>query len=307
MSADALVTLKELADALGGEVVGDRVLCPGPNHSGADRSLSVWPANNAAGFTVHSFAGDTRQECIAHVKAMLDSERRAALAKLGAALLAREARAEDPRKLANKKRALEIWAEAEGPIGTLAERYLWGERSLDLARELAGDVLRFHKACPWTDEATDKTIYVPAMLAAMRDILTDKVVAIHRTRLSPVGQKLGRKMLGPAAGAAVKIDEDANVTIGLTIGEGIESCLAARALGFAPVWALGNTIGIKNFPVLGGVDALTIMVENDENKASEKAAAACFARWHEAGREVLYARSLWGNDANDAYRRRLRA
>ena len=223
MSADALMTLKEPADALGGEVVGDRVLCPGPNHSGADRSLSVWPANNAAGFTVHSFAGDTRQECIAHVKAMLDSERRAALAKLGAALPAREARAEDPRKLANKKRALEIWAEAEGPIGTLAERYLWGERSLDLARELAGDVLRFHKACPWTDEATDKTIYVPAMLAAMRDIRTDKVVAIHRTRLSPVGQKLGRKMLGPAAGAAVKIDEDANVTIGLTIGEGIES------------------------------------------------------------------------------------
>ena len=65
------------------------------------------------------------------------------------------------------------------------------------------------------------------MVAAMRSIETDEIVAIQRTRLSPVGQKIDRRMLGPAAGAAIKLDADDAVTRRAGIGEGIETCLTA--------------------------------------------------------------------------------
>jgi putative DNA primase/helicase len=165
-------------------------------------------------------------------------------------------------------------------------------------------------------------IRVPAMIAAMRSIAgraedlerglnriaPDEITAIHRTRLSPEGLKRDRRMLGVATGAAVKIDADENVTNGLHVCEGVESGLAAHALGFRPIWALGSTGGrtnegktyggIADFPVLSGIECLTILVENDRSSAT--ATAFCTARWHEAGREVFHARSLVGSDANDA-------
>ena len=71
------------------------------------------------------------------------------------------------------------------------------------------------------------------MIAAFRSIADDKLVAIQRTALTLEGEKLGRTMMGPVAGAAIKIDADEKH--GLTIGEGFESCLAAYQLGFRPV------------------------------------------------------------------------
>jgi putative DNA primase/helicase len=147
----------------------------------------------------------------------------------------------------------------------------------------------------------------------MRSLLTDELTAVHRTRLSPEGLKLDRRMLGVATGSAIKLDADENVTNGLHICEGVESGLAARALGFEPTWAVGSAGGlaktgktyggIADFPVLSDVECLTILVENDAS--SERAAAACTRRWQAAGREVLHARSLFGSDANDALRRKV--
>ena len=68
MTLDPLV----VARALGGEVCGDEVLCPGPGHSNADRSLSVKPDRDAAdGFLVYSFAGDDPILCRDHVRTKL--------------------------------------------------------------------------------------------------------------------------------------------------------------------------------------------------------------------------------------------
>jgi hypothetical protein len=62
--------LKSLARALGGEVSGGQILCPGPNHSAKDRSLSVKLDPNASdGFLVHSFADDDPISCRDHVRA----------------------------------------------------------------------------------------------------------------------------------------------------------------------------------------------------------------------------------------------
>ena len=65
----AKIDLRSLARALGGEVRGDEVLCPGPRHSAKDRSLAVKPNNYAPdGFVVHSFAGDDPIACKDYVR-----------------------------------------------------------------------------------------------------------------------------------------------------------------------------------------------------------------------------------------------
>ena len=197
-------------------------------------------------------------------------------------------------------RAVRIWDEAEPALGSLVETYLSGRGlSLDLLDNIQ-EVIRFHPHCPWRDEVEDRTIYVPAMIAAMRAIDGDAVTAVHRTRLTPSGGKVDRRMLGQASGAAVKLDADDAVTMGLAIGEGIESCLAARQLGFQPVWALASAGAVAGFPVLGGVEALTLLGENDP--ASDRAISRCAERWHAAAREVTVVTPNFGSDLNDALR-----
>jgi hypothetical protein len=58
-----------LAQALGGDVHGDKISAPGPQHSAVDRSLTVWLKPDAPdGFTVHSHAGDDPIACRDHVR-----------------------------------------------------------------------------------------------------------------------------------------------------------------------------------------------------------------------------------------------
>jgi hypothetical protein len=182
--------------------------------------------------------------------------------------------------------ALALWAASDDPRGTLVETYL-RSRCLRLGDEIAVETLR------WNARAG-------AMLALFRNIKTDEPQALSRTFLDPQGKKLGRKFLGPVAGAAIKLDADDTVTMGLVVGEGVETCLAARQLGLRPAWALGSAGAIAGFPVLGGVECLTLLAEHDE--ASARAVETCARRWHSAGHEVLIDRALIGKDLNDALR-----
>jgi hypothetical protein len=64
-----IMDLQTLAKALGGEVSSGQLLCPGPNHSAADRSLSIKLDSNAPdGFVVNSFAGDDPIVCKDYVR-----------------------------------------------------------------------------------------------------------------------------------------------------------------------------------------------------------------------------------------------
>ena len=54
--------------------------------------------------------------------------------------------------------------------------------------------------------------------------------------------------------------------------------------GFAPVWACLSAGTLANFPVLGGLEALTVFADNDTPGA--QAAEACVARWRAAGKEA---------------------
>lgn len=265
--------LKRLARQLGGDVAGRAtVLMPGPGHSKRDRSLSVTFDDSAPdGFLVHSFAGDRFEDCRDHVKRLLgiDGTRDSVPAR-------RER--EVTRHNAADASALAIWKETVAIGGTLAEQYLATRklRLFDGAQDL-----RFHPSCPF---GTDRH---PCMVALFRDIHTDEPKAIHRTALTAIGGKIGRKMLGPKSGAAIKLSAHDQVESGLTIAEGIETALAAAAFGFRPIWAVGDAGGIEKFPVLAGVDALTIIVDNDASLTGQGAAETCSKRWTDAGREVL--------------------
>jgi Toprim domain len=306
-----------IARALGGEVSGRRVLAPGPQHSPKDRSLcvSLAPAM-PGGFLVHSFAGDDPIQCKDYVRARLglsawqpgdEQDRRVHPSRIkdwdrtiadGQANL--RDRTEDD--LLRIKRAQALWNEAADPRGTMAVQYLMA-RALDLPNDLAGAVLRFHPRCPWRNEDAGKTERIPALLAAFRLIESDDITAVHRIRLDQPQRwpKADRRMLGIVHRAAVKLDPVATTLI---IGEGVETCMAARQcmatgdIERAPVWVLGSVGAISFFPVLDGVKRLIILGESGE--ASAQAVRLCGQRWQHAGWRVQVLYSEIGSDVNDA-------
>ena len=67
-----MINLRTLQRALGGDISASQLLCPGPDHSKSDRSLSVKLDSNAPdGFLVHSFAGDDPITCKDYVREKL--------------------------------------------------------------------------------------------------------------------------------------------------------------------------------------------------------------------------------------------
>jgi hypothetical protein len=179
--------------------------------------------------------------------------------------------------------ALALWAEGVDPRWTPAEAY-WRSRSLSLD-DLSGCVLRWHAG-------------QHALLALFRNIETDQPQAISRTFLDQNAQKIGRKFLGPVAGAAVKLDDDDTVTHGLYVAEGIETAQAARQLGLKPAWAMGSAGAIARLPPLSGIECLSLLAEHCPENA--RAVEACGTRWRNAGREVFLVEPSFGKDLNDA-------
>jgi Toprim domain len=117
--------------------------------------------------------------------------------------------------------------------------------------------------------------------------------------LSAIGKKLGTwRALGATGHAAIKLTDDPEVTHHLAIGEGVETTLSGMTLGYAPAWAIGCAGGLRAFPVLAGIESLTVLVDHD--RAGQEAAAACSARWTSAGREVFrFVPRQPGADVND--------
>ncbi|MET3411650.1 toprim domain-containing protein [Methylobacterium sp. 1030] len=305
--------LRSAARALGGEVVGRGILCPGPHHSRQDRSLSVlFDASAPGGFTLHSHAGDDFGICRDHVRDRLGmganysapSER---LIKHGNVShdpsldCECEGGGYSPPPPSGSDRtglALRIWREAREPAETPVARYL-SRRGLDLVDDVHG-VLRFHPNCPFAGGRT------PAMVALVRNIVTNQPQAIHRSALSHEGRKVevdgkDRLALGSIRGGAVKLTPDEEVTTCLGIAEGVETALSFRRLpefGASPVWSVLNAGGITSFPVLPGIECLWIAVDNDP--AGRGASELCADRWRRAGREVLLVHPTGdGADLND--------
>jgi hypothetical protein len=199
------------------------------------------------GFVVHSHCGDDWRACRDHVLRLLGG----AVTPQGS-----PTRPSRSRSRSTQAWALQIWRDAVDPHGTLVERYLTA-RNLELP-DAAARFIRFHAACPWTDDR-DVRVRVLAMIALFRTIGGDEPSAIQRTALRGDASKIGRKMLGPVAGCAIKVTCDEDVLLRLGVAEGLESAMSANVLGQGPSWALGSAGAIRNLPVLPGIETLALI------------------------------------------------
>ena len=140
----------------------------------------------------------------------------------------------------------------------------------------------------------------PAMVALMTDAITNEATGIHRTFLFADGTakafgKDSRKMLGRTG--VIRLSPDEDVAEGLGISEGIETGLCIMAAGWRPIWACGSLNALTAFPVLGGIECLTVFADPKPHEVA--GARACAARWAKAGREADVRTPLAG-DWNDS-------
>lgn len=292
-----MTDLRTMARDLGGEVAGiGQILCPGPGHSHRDRSLSVrLDARAPGGLVVHSFAGDDALAAKDYVRHRLGME---TVYNVHGFAKAPARNVVDNIHDDRTARALSIWNQARHSIGSPVERYL-ERRGVALPND-SREVIRFHPSCPFAGTRTR------AMVALVRNIVTNEPVAIHRTALSLDGHKIevnghDRLALGPISGGAVKLTADEDVTTCLGIGEGIETTLSLRRsteFGESPVWSLIAAGGISTMPVLPGIEVLWIATDHDP--AGLKASHNCADRWQSAGAETyLITPDAPGADLND--------
>lgn len=179
---------------------------------------------------------------------------------------------------------LELFGACTGLPGTIGEQYLAARGCTVPPAD--GD-LRFHHALRHPGGYTG-----PALVALVTHAETRQPLTLHRTWVNADGTKADvdppRMLLGGhrKAGGVIRLWPDEAVITGLAIAEGIETALSL-AHAFTPVWACIDAGNLATFPVLDGIECLTIAADHDD--AGIKAANACAKRWTDAGREVRIA------------------
>jgi len=249
---------RAITTALGGKWQGRYGLCRCPTHADSTPALKVSDSDRR-GIDVHCFAGCDWKEIKDELKrqGLLDGE-------WGRYVTPLLKRAEpEPKKV-----DWSLWHRAVPLPGTLAKKYFVHYRKLKIGSLDLDHCLRFNRVHRM-------------VVALMTDPVTNDPVGIHRTYLNAEGGKFDRKMLGHQG--VVRITSDEDVTYGLGIAEGIEDALAV-ALDWGPAWAATSAGAIERFPVLSGIDCITVFADADA--AGAKAACACAERWMAAGKEA---------------------
>jgi putative DNA primase/helicase len=121
--------------------------------------------------------------------------------------------------------------------------------------------LRFHPAL--CHPVTKKNHF--AMVAAFRDV-NDNGQAIHRTYLTPEGQKLtgdgvtAKLMLGSSYGCAIRL---APVSDKMALTEGIENALSVMQLYGWPCWATGSASNLAAVILPDTIREVIICADNE--------------------------------------------
>jgi hypothetical protein len=163
-------------------------------------------------------------------------------------------------------------------------------------RDTLGKIYLLHRGCalPPRDShlrylPPDDT-HPPTLCAAVSDVRTGRPISLHFTRLAADGRgKAGtdrdKQLLAGhrKRGGCIRLWPDEAVTRSLALAEGIESALAAAHV-FTPVWATVDASNMAAFPVLPGIESLTIFADHDD--AGLAAARECGVRWRDAGCDV---------------------
>jgi len=141
----------------------------------------------------------------------------------------------------------------------------------------------------------------PALVGLITDAVTGQPLSLHRTWIQADGRKADidppRLLLGGhrKQGGVIRLWPDEAVVTGLGVAEGIETALSL-AWAYAPVWACIDAGNLAAFPVLPGIEALTVGADNDA--AGAAAARQCAQRWADADAEAYITRQEQ-NDLND--------
>ena len=253
----------------GRELVGPCPRCGGRDRFAVNPSKGLWNCRGCS-------CGGDAIDLVRHVDG---SSYRQAVGVLGeegnSRRVARAARDDDRRAL---DFAEQIWGQTTELTPQAMAYFERRGISIDGVPDQGG--LRWHPSCPWENGTK------PCVVGRYTTAGDNKPRGIWRRPIE--GGK--PKALGPTAGCVIRLWPDSAVEIGLVFGEGVETTLAAstriehRATLLQPAWAAGSAGNMANFPVLSGIEALTILVDNDA--AGERAADQCRARWGAAGREV---------------------
>jgi hypothetical protein len=149
--------------------------------------------------------------------------------------------------------------------------------------------------------------WLSAIVAVLTDAVTgERTGGITRTFVHH-GRKIGKAMSLSGAGRTgiIRLSPDDQALAGLHIAEGLETALSAMMKDFRPMWATGSAGTMAKFPVLVGIECLTIFADNDSEKqdTGRKAAIRAAQRWRAARREALVFEPLEPGDLNDIVRR----
>lgn len=204
-----------------------------------------------------------------------------------------------------KVKARDIWANTKPFFGSPSEQYLRGRGIIippRLDENIGFNPRVFIRA--WGDKPAQ---IFPAMVAAIRDIHSDELIGVHITALDEEAKAVKidgetlRRVRGVKKGGVIKLTPDDEVVRGLLVGEGIETTLSAMAIKSAQGWAILDASQLAGFPVLNGIETLTIAADADDS--GMKATTALTARWTGAGREVIrLVPKRQGADFNDLVR-----
>ena len=283
------MTAETIAKALGGRKVGGGWTARCPAHDDRTPSLSIEDAEENK-VLVRCHAGCDQKRVIAALRA------HGLWAENGPRSLSRVARRPhvehkpDQDDARRSEIALAIWQSAKPAQGTPVETYL-ATRGIYVSPP---DALRFHAGLKHPSGGI-----WPAMVALVTNGADGTPLAIHRTFLARDGggkapvdpQKM---MLGPCGKGTVRLADPGEV---LMVGEGIETCLAARQATGNPAWAALSTSGLRGLGLPENVRDVIVLADGDA--AGEAAARDCAWRWKREGRRVRIARPPQGMDFND--------
>jgi hypothetical protein len=242
---------------------------------------------------------------------------------------AREARAAERQLVAaeenarNEGSAAKILARMQPVAGTPGETYLREVRCIDVTHWAVRRALEDVETLGWSErtyfrqEDPGKTLHEfhGRQLGAIIGILTDPITGIRTGGISRTFIHEGRKVAkakslgGVGRLGIIRLSPDDEVGTGLHVCEGIESALSAMMMSFCPMWAAGSTAQLAAFPVIAGIECLTVIADNDRETpgqiaAGDKAAREVCQRWADAGRQAVKKISKRpGEDANDILKR----
>ncbi|MBC8737270.1 zinc-binding protein [Paraburkholderia sp. UCT31] len=190
-----------------------------------------------------------------------------------------------------------VWKDTRPLQGTAAELYL---EKRGIWKQNIPKSLRFHRGLSyWDNEKKEDMGTFPCLVAPMMN-KDGTLIAIHRTYLTPEGNKAPfdevKKVMSPAGdmpGCAIKLFPAGEV---LGVAEGIETALAAHAIARIPVWSCYNTTLLAAVDIPDSVRHVVIWADLDRPAAKtgirggEQAANKLAKRLETAGKtyEILY-------------------